>query len=82
VTATEPRQQFDYASDAKPDKLAARVRIQTTMELNNRWIPRVKAAAGEVQEPGQAPEMEVFCWTCHRGQEEPEKPPAPAPRAS
>ena len=82
VTATEPREQFDFASDAKRDKLAARVMIQTTMELNNRWIPRVKAAEGKVQEPGQAPEMEVFCWTCHRGKKEPEKPPAPAPRPS
>src|SRR5688500_16099779 len=61
VTATEPRQQFDFASDAKHDKLAARVMIQTTMELNNRWIPQVKAAKGEVQ----APETGVFCWTCH-----------------
>ena len=82
VTATEPRQQFDYASDAKPDKLAARVLIQTTMELNNRCIPRVKAALNEAQPPGQAPEMEVSCWTCHRGKKQPEKlNPAP-PRSS
>jgi Photosynthetic reaction centre cytochrome C subunit len=81
VTATEPRQQFDFASDAKPEKLAARVMIQTTMDLNNRWIPRVKAAA-KVQEPAQAPGMDVSCWTCHRGKKQPENPAAPAPRAS
>jgi hypothetical protein len=81
VTATEPRMQFDYAADAKPDKLAARVMIQTAMELNKRWIPKVKTALGEVQQPGQASEMDVTCWTCHRGKKQPEKPAAPAPRA-
>jgi hypothetical protein len=75
VTATDPREQFDFASDAKRDKLAARVMIQAKMELNNRWMPRVKAAKGEVQEPGHAPEMEVSCWTCHRTKKEPEEPP-------
>jgi hypothetical protein len=79
VTATKPREQLDFASDAKKDKLAARVMIQTTMELNTRWIPRVKAAEGKASEPG---EMEVFCWTCHRGKKEPEKPPVPAARPS
>jgi hypothetical protein len=53
VTATEPREQFDFASDAKSEKLAARVMIQTTMELNNRWIPRVESAEGKVPEPGR-----------------------------
>jgi hypothetical protein len=81
VTATEPRQEFDFPSDAKPDKLAARVMIQTTMELNTRWIPRVKAAAGTVQQPAQAGQMEVVCWTCHRGKKQPENPAAPTPRA-
>jgi hypothetical protein len=80
VTATEPRMQFDYASDAKRDKLAARVMIQTAMDLNKRWIPKVKAALSETPtaSPAPASDMEVSCWTCHRGKKQPE---APAPRS-
>jgi hypothetical protein len=80
--ATEGREQLDFASDAKADKLAARVMIQTTTELNHRWIPLVKSAAGEATTAGQALEMEVSCWTCHRGKKQPEKQTAPAPRPS
>ena len=78
VTATEPKQQFDFADDAKPTKRAARVMIQTVAQVNGTWIPRVKSAAGDPPAIAGAPvEAAVSCWTCHRGKPEPESPPPP-----
>ena len=77
VTATQPRQEFDFPSDAKETKRAARVMIQTVNDLNRNWIPRVEAAAGEAPSPGGSDELRVTCWTCHRGKPEPEDPPPP-----
>ena len=45
----------DYASDAVPAKLAARVMLRMTRHLNSDWSSHV-AAAG------------VTCYSCHRGQ--------------
>lgn len=59
----------DYASDAKPTKLAARVMMQMTRHLNTDWSNHV-AQAG------------VTCFTCHRGQPVPAQiwfPDAPKP---
>ena len=77
VTATEPREQFDFPSDAKETKRAARVMIQTVNDLNRNWIPRVEAAAGEAPSAAGSNELRVTCWTCHRGKPEPEDPPPP-----
>ena len=71
VVATEPKMEFDFPNDAKETKRAARIMIQTVQALNRDFIPRVEAAAGGAPVPG---EMYVTCWTCHRGQAEPEKP--------
>lgn len=71
VVATEPKQEFDFPNDAKDTKRAARLMIQTVNALNRDFIPRVAVAAGKAPQPG---EMHVTCWTCHRGQAEPEKP--------
>lgn len=60
----------DYASDAKPQKAAARVMLQMTRHLNADWSQHV-AGAG------------VTCYTCHRGQPVPGAtwfPSAPAPQ--
>src|SRR5690349_12949178 len=51
VTATEPKQVLDFASDAKEEKKIARVMLQMTTELNSTWIPRAEAAAGENAAP-------------------------------
>ncbi len=59
----------DYASDAKPQKQAARVMLQMTRHLNTDWSKHV-AGAG------------VTCYTCHRGQPVPAEiwfPSAPKP---
>ena len=59
----------DWASDAKPQKAAARIMLQMTRHLNSTWSNHV-AAAG------------VTCYTCHRGQPVPGQtwfPDAPKP---
>ena len=60
----------DYASDAKPQKVAARLMLQMTQTINANWSNHV-APAG------------VTCFTCHRGQPIPAEtwfpqPPQPA----
>ena len=80
VTATEPKEQFDFAADTKEEKRVARVMVRMTMSLNNEWMPRVEAAEHpeEANHPPPA-EPRIVCWTCHRGRPEPEAPPAPTP---
>jgi hypothetical protein len=65
VTATEPKEEFDFASDAKAEKKNARTMVLMTREINKTWVPRVSKDAT------------VRCWTCHRGKPEPESPPPP-----
>ena len=45
----------DYASDAKPQKAAARVMLQMTRHINADWTQHTQNAG-------------VTCYTCHRGQ--------------
>ena len=59
----------DYASDAKPQKAAARIMLQMTRHLNTDWQTHT-AGAG------------MTCYTCHRGQPVPGQawfPDAPKP---
>lgn len=87
VTATEPKQVMDFASDAKEEKKIARVMLQMTTELNATWMPRVDAAEGHAAAPkAMEPQDAVMngrvgCWTCHRGKTEPDMPPPPEPPA-
>lgn len=64
-TATEPRPQFDFPSDAKPDKKAARVMMRMTRTINQDYVRKI-------------PEMHttVTCWTCHRGSKQPDVTPS------
>lgn len=83
VTKTEPKEELDFASDAKEEKRVARVMMQMTHQINHEWLERVEAAEGHAETSAPA-EMnhetpKVMCWTCHRGKIEPEMPPAPAP---
>lgn len=80
VTATTPKMEFDFPSDAKEQKRVARVMIQMVMQINGPWMERVEKA--EHAEAGAAREEDdqqvaVTCWTCHRGHQEPEPPPPP-----
>jgi Photosynthetic reaction centre cytochrome C subunit len=57
---TESKPDFDFASDAKSEKHAARIMIRMTRTINADYVSRI-------------PEMytTVTCWTCHRGQVQP-----------
>lgn len=59
----------DFASDAKPEKSAARVMMRMTHDLNVKYLAQLSD-----RDPGQ----KVTCGTCHRGQAIPaEFTPAP-----
>lgn len=78
VTATEPKETFDFPSDAKEEKRVARVMLRMASEINNAWMPRVEAAEHpEAAAPPPPEQPKVSCWTCHRGKPEPENPPPP-----
>lgn len=53
---------YDFSSDEKEKKRIARLMMQMTAEINNRFIPEV----------GHEFPIEVRCVTCHRGIDEPE----------
>lgn len=84
VTATTPKEELDFASDAKKEKRVARVMVQMTRQINAEWLERVEQIEGPSEsEPAAAagpPQSRVGCWTCHRGHPEPEMPPPPPPR--
>jgi hypothetical protein len=69
VTATTPKEEFDFPADTKEEKRNARLMIRMTREINRAWIARL--------DPKAAAEPRVVCWTCHRGKPEPESPPRP-----
>jgi mono/diheme cytochrome c family protein len=77
VTATEPKEELDFASDAKNEKKVARVMIQMIAQINGEWIPKAAAAEGEAEPAAGEKPIRVSCWTCHRGKTEPELPPPP-----
>ncbi len=60
-TATEPKEQFDFAADTKPEKRVARTMIAMTRALNTDYVSKVNAH-------GQT----VTCLTCHRGRTVPD----------
>ena len=67
-TATDPEPDFDFPSDAKPEKAAARIMIRMTRTINADYVSKV-------------PEMytTVSCWTCHRGETRPAVAPSVLP---
>ncbi len=52
----------DFASDAKPEKSAARIMIQMTQNINAKYLAQL---------PDHGEMMKVGCGTCHRGQSTP-----------
>ena len=67
-TATEPKEQFDFPSDAKREKTSARVMMRMTQKINHDYISKVTEA-----------HTVVTCWTCHRGEAQPDIQPSAAP---
>lgn len=86
VTATTPKEELDFPSDAKEEKRVARVMMRMTRQINGEWLERVEEAEGHEEEATTAAassiaeQPRVGCWTCHRGMPEPELPPPPPPR--
>jgi Photosynthetic reaction centre cytochrome C subunit len=69
-------EQFNFASDAKPEKNVGRTMLRMTRAINADYLAKVN-------EHG----TQVTCWTCHQGNTvpvaapaAPPAPPAPAPR--
>ncbi len=58
--AEEPKEEFDFASDAKPGKAAARVMIRMTERINRDYVSKIEEMY-----------TTVTCWTCHRGEKRP-----------
>ncbi|HZY62050.1 MAG TPA: c-type cytochrome [Edaphobacter sp.] len=54
----------DFASDAKPEKAAARVMMRMTAEINAKYLTQL---------PDKGGMMQVSCGTCHRGHSTPEE---------
>jgi hypothetical protein len=67
-TATEPRPDFNFASDEKPMKTAARIMIRMTNDINRNYISKIEEMY-----------TTASCWTCHRGAKRPDVQPAAPP---
>lgn len=70
-------QEFDFPSDAKPEKSTARTMILMTRDVNAHYMSKIP-----VEHEEHSPN--VTCYTCHRGKVHPEtalppEPPRPAP---
>jgi Photosynthetic reaction centre cytochrome C subunit len=62
-TATSPKPEFDFASDAKEEKRIARTMIRMVRTDNADFVGQIKDR-----------KQDVTCMTCHRGKAVPEVP--------
>lgn len=62
----EQTNKMDFASDAKPEKTAARHMFLMTAKINKKFFRAEKDSLGMVMESS------VNCYTCHRGNAHPE----------
>jgi predicted trehalose synthase len=69
ANAPGSEEEFDFASDAKPEKKVARTMLRMTRDVNANYVSKVNAH-------GQT----VTCFTCHRGHTVPEVMTAQAPQ--
>lgn len=58
-----PRAEFDWPSDAKPEKETARVMLRMTREINTDDLPKITTKHQD--------KVQVQCATCHHGQNRP-----------
>lgn len=77
---------WDFASDANRHKDIARQMMRMTSAINTAWLASTEGLHNPVDPALGAAGFRVTCWTCHRGQAEPEvrapardAAPAPAP---
>ena len=64
---------FDFQSDAKQNKLNARLMLKMQNDINEKFLPKVKP------DPPDTDKAQVSCFTCHQKQLKP--PAAPSPPA-
>jgi hypothetical protein len=77
--AERPLDTFDFMSDAKPEKAAARKMIRMVMDINGKYLKDVDAhgeagehaEAGEREDEQEDEDVKVTCYTCHRGETHP-----------
>ncbi len=62
---------FDFQSDAKQNKLNARLMLKMQNDINEKTIPKVKP------DPPDTEKAQVTCFTCHQKQLKPSAPPSP-----
>lgn len=62
-----PVGEWDFASDAKPEKIRARAMLQMVADINGRHLAGI--------EDRVAPDLEVTCYTCHAGRTDPRELP-------
>ena len=62
---------FDFRSDAKPNKLNARLMQKMQNDINEKTLPKVKP------DPPDTDKAQVTCFTCHQKQLKPPAPPSP-----
>ena len=67
-TATEPKPEFDFPSDEKREKHAARIMIRMTQDMNRNYVAKIEDMY-----------TTVSCWTCHRGEKRPDVAPSAPP---
>ena len=62
--------EWDFASDAKPNKGVAREMMRMSWAINHETLPAIDGLANPDRE------WRVTCWTCHRGETVPATAPA------
>jgi hypothetical protein len=62
---------FDFQSDAKQNKLNARLMLKMQNDINQKYLPKVKP------DPPDTDKAQVTCFTCHQKQLKPPAPPSP-----
>jgi Photosynthetic reaction centre cytochrome C subunit len=60
----------NWASDKKDEKNAARNMMKMVHDINTNFMPKLEPLPGEEKK-----QVNVNCWTCHRGQKEPAQGP-------
>ena len=66
---------FDFQSDAKQNKLNARLMLKMQNDVNQKTLPKVKP------DPPDTEKAQVTCFTCHQKQLKPPAPPSPPARS-
>jgi hypothetical protein len=56
--ANAPLSEFDFVSDAKPEKQKARIMMKMVNKMNSKYMSKIKSDSATIQ---------ITCNTCHKG---------------